>query len=171
MASQGLPRPGGFSAEAAAPEFSIARVTVDFLRPVPIDLLRVRLAPLREGATVQRRIARLLHGDTAVAHTVLVLVRAHTVPVTPLAERPASVDLARRRLAPGLLEPGDNGEVAPVIDAVEHTNNVPSRHFRAHAPRRHKYPRAVAKRPRASVAPVAPSAASAHNRRHTEDRP
>jgi Thioesterase-like superfamily len=74
--------------EAAAPELSIARVTVDFLQPVPIDRLRVRLEPLREGAKVQRRIARLLHGDTVVAHAVLVLVRPDTVPVTPLADAP-----------------------------------------------------------------------------------
>jgi hypothetical protein len=72
--------------EAAAPELSIARVTVDFLRPVPIDRLRVRLEPLREGEKVQRRIARLLHGDTVVAHAVIVLVRPDAVPVTPRAD-------------------------------------------------------------------------------------
>jgi hypothetical protein len=70
--------------QAVAPELSIARVTVDFLRPVPIDRLRVRLEPLREGEKVQRQIARLLHGDTIVAHAVIVLVRPDAVPVTPL---------------------------------------------------------------------------------------
>jgi hypothetical protein len=74
--------------QAAAPELSIARVTVDFLRPVPIDRLRVRLEPLSEGAKVQRRIARLLHGDSVVAHAVLVLVRLNAAPVTPLADMP-----------------------------------------------------------------------------------
>lgn len=61
--------------EAAAPVLSIARVTVDFLRPVPIDRLRVHREPLSEGARVQRQIARLLHGDIVVAHAVIVLVR------------------------------------------------------------------------------------------------
>jgi hypothetical protein len=74
--------------QAAAPELSIVRVTVDFLLPVPIDRLRVRLEPLREGAKVQRRIARLFHGDTVVAHAVLMLVRPEPVPVTPLADAP-----------------------------------------------------------------------------------
>ena len=69
---------------AAAPELSIVRVTVDFLQPVPIDRVRVRLEPLREGTKVQRRIARLLHGDIVVAHAVLVLVRPDTMPVTPV---------------------------------------------------------------------------------------
>ena len=72
--------------EAAAPEHAIVRVTVDYLRPVPIDRLRVRVEPLREGARVQRRIAWLLHGDAVVAHAVLVLLRPEKGPVTPLAD-------------------------------------------------------------------------------------
>ena len=70
--------------EAAAPELAIVRVTVDYLLPVPIDRLRVRVEPLREGARVQRRVARLLHGEAVVAHAVLVLVRPEKAPVTPL---------------------------------------------------------------------------------------
>jgi hypothetical protein len=69
--------------EAAVPDLAIVRVTVDYLRPVPIGRLRVRLDPLREGARVQRRIARLLHGDTMVAHAVLTLVRPEPMDVTP----------------------------------------------------------------------------------------
>jgi hypothetical protein len=75
--------------EAAAPGLSIVRLTVDFLQPVPIDRLRVRVEPLREGAKVQRRIARLFQGDALVAHAVLVLVRPEAVPVTPLADAPS----------------------------------------------------------------------------------
>ena len=67
--------------EATAPEFTIARITVDFLRPVPIERLGVRVETLRAGSKVQRVIGTLLHGDTAVAHAVLTLVRATGVEV------------------------------------------------------------------------------------------
>jgi hypothetical protein len=62
-------------AHAAAPEFAIARITVDFLRPVPIDRLGVRIETLRAGSKVQRLLGTLLHGETPVAHAVLTLVR------------------------------------------------------------------------------------------------
>ena len=67
--------------EAAAPAFTIARMTVDFLRPVPIDRLGVRLDTLRAGAKVRRVVGTLLHGDTAVVHAVLTLVRPTGVAV------------------------------------------------------------------------------------------
>lgn len=67
--------------ETATPEFVIARMTVDFLRPVPIDRLAVRLETLRAGSKVQRLIGALLHGDTVVAHAVLTLVRPTGVAV------------------------------------------------------------------------------------------
>jgi hypothetical protein len=76
------------AAEAAAPEFAVTRLTVDFLRPVPIDRLRVRLAPLREGAKVQRHIGLLLHGEAIVAHAVIVLIRRDAVPVKPAVQEP-----------------------------------------------------------------------------------
>jgi hypothetical protein len=69
--------------QVAAPEFLIARLTVDFLLPVPIDRLGVRLEPLRAGTKVQRQIARLLHGDTVVAHAVLTLIRRGASTVKP----------------------------------------------------------------------------------------
>jgi len=74
--------------QAAVPDLAIVRVTVDFLRPVPIGRLRVHLDALREGARVQRRIARLLHGDTVVAHAVFALVRPEPVDVAPTPEGP-----------------------------------------------------------------------------------
>jgi hypothetical protein len=43
-------------AEAMAPELVIARMTVDFLRPVPIDRLGVRVETLRAGSKVQRLV-------------------------------------------------------------------------------------------------------------------
>lgn len=73
-------------AEAAAPGYLITRITVDYLRPVPIDRLHVRLEPLRDGAKVRRRIGLLLHGDTVVVHAVLTLIRREAVAVAPLAE-------------------------------------------------------------------------------------
>ena len=79
----------GHVVEAAAPEFSVTRLTVDFLRPVPIDRLRVRLDPLREGAKVQRWIGLLLHAETVVAHAVITLIRREAVTVKALADPPA----------------------------------------------------------------------------------
>jgi hypothetical protein len=72
--------------EAAAPDFAISRLTVDYLRPVPIGRLHVRLETLRDGAKVQRRIARLVHGETIAAYAVLVLIRRDAVGVKPLAD-------------------------------------------------------------------------------------
>src|SRR5207249_9448503 len=53
--------------EAQAPGFVIARITVDFLLPVPIDRLAVRVETLRAGSKVQRLLARLLHGERVMA--------------------------------------------------------------------------------------------------------
>ena len=67
--------------EAQAPGFVVARITVDFLLPVPIDRLGVRVDILRAGAKVQRLVARLLHGERAVAHAVAALVRPAAVAI------------------------------------------------------------------------------------------
>jgi hypothetical protein len=67
--------------EAMAPDFTIARISVDFLRPVPIDRLAVQLTTLRAGAKVRRLIGTLLHGDVVVAHAVVTLVRPTGVEV------------------------------------------------------------------------------------------
>jgi acyl-Coa thioesterase superfamily protein/acyl-CoA thioesterase superfamily protein len=61
--------------ECETPEFAVARVTVDFLRPVPIDRLVVRLETLRAGTKVRRVAATLAHGDGAVAYAVFTLIR------------------------------------------------------------------------------------------------
>jgi len=65
--------------EAAAPGFVVVRITVDFLLPVPIDRLSVRVEPLRAGTKVRRLVARLLHGERVVAQALAALAR--TVPV------------------------------------------------------------------------------------------
>jgi hypothetical protein len=78
----------GHVVEAAAPELFVARLTVDFLRPVPIDRLHVRLEPLRAGSKVQRRIGVLLHTDTVVAYAVITLMRRSAGSVTPLTDAP-----------------------------------------------------------------------------------
>ncbi|PYM82867.1 MAG: thioesterase family protein, partial [Candidatus Rokuibacteriota bacterium] len=67
--------------EAQAPGFVVARITVDFLLPVPIDRLGVRVYILRAGAKVQRLVARLLHGERAVAHAIAALVRPAAVAI------------------------------------------------------------------------------------------
>jgi len=72
--------------EAGAPEFLVTRLTVDFLHPVPIDRLHVRIDPLRAGTKVQRWIGLLLHVDTIVAHAVITLIRRDAVPVTVLTD-------------------------------------------------------------------------------------
>lgn len=72
--------------EAAVPELFVARFTVDFLRPVPIDRVRVHLEPVRHGSKVQRWTGRLLHGDTTVAHALVTLIRREAVAVTSLAD-------------------------------------------------------------------------------------
>lgn len=72
--------------EATAPEMFIARFTIDFLRPVPIDRLRVQIEPLRSGAKVHRVIGQLLHADRAVARAVITLIRREAVAVQAASE-------------------------------------------------------------------------------------
>ena len=85
------------AAEAMAPELTVARISLDFLRPVPIDRLAVRLTTLRAGGKVQRLVGTLLHGDAVVAHAMLTLVRpiAVDVPPPPSAETLLSPELSR----------------------------------------------------------------------------
>jgi len=93
--------------EAAAPGFAIARMTVDFLRPVPIDRLAVRVEPLRAGTKVQRVLGTLLHGDAVVAHAVVTLVRPTgvDVPAPVTAAIIAPPELARPFQFPFFREP------------------------------------------------------------------
>lgn len=66
---------------AQAPGLDLARITVDFLLPVPIDRLTLRVETVRAGAKVQRIAGRLLHGDRVVAHALAALVRSSTVAI------------------------------------------------------------------------------------------
>lgn len=93
--------------EALAPELTIARMSVDFLRPVPIDRLAVRVETLRAGAKVQRLIGTLLHGDAVVAHAVVTLVRATAVdvPAPVIAAIIAPPEIARPFRFPFFREP------------------------------------------------------------------
>src|SRR5207244_11621184 len=75
--------------EAQAPGFVIARITVDFLLPVPIDRLAVRVETLRAGSKVQRLLARLLHGERVMALAVAALVRPGAVAIASPANDPA----------------------------------------------------------------------------------
>ena len=74
---------------AQAPGFEVARITVDFLLPVPIDRLAVRVEILRAGAKVQRIAGRLLHGDRVVAHALAALLRPAAVAIASPANEPA----------------------------------------------------------------------------------
>jgi hypothetical protein len=71
--------------ERAVPDMQLTRITVDFLRPVPIAPLTVRLEVLRSGRKVQRFTAMLAAGDEVVAHAVALLVRATTLALPPAA--------------------------------------------------------------------------------------
>src|SRR5881628_3702427 len=75
--------------EAQAPGFVIARITVDFLLPVPIDRLAVRVETLRAGGKVQRLVARLLHGERVMAQALAALVRPGAVAIASPANDPA----------------------------------------------------------------------------------
>ena len=93
--------------ELVAPDFTIARITVDFLRPVPIDRLAVRLETLRAGTKVQRLLGTLLHGDAVIAHAVATLVRPSGVDMTapPAAAILLPPELARPFQFPFFREP------------------------------------------------------------------
>ena len=97
--------------ERTTPGFTIARVSVDFLRPVPIDRLGVRVETLRAGSKVQRLIGTLLHGDTPLAHATVTVVR------------PAPVDI---HMAP---------DAEPVPPPEAGTTTAPSRSAPACMPR------------------------------------
>lgn len=61
--------------ETSAEGLALTRLSVDFLRPVPIAPLAVRTETLRAGRRVRRVLIRLLAGDDLVAHAVALLVR------------------------------------------------------------------------------------------------
>lgn len=61
--------------EADADGMALTRLSVDFLRPVPIAPLAVRTETLRAGRRVRRVLVRLAAGDDVVAHAVALLVR------------------------------------------------------------------------------------------------
>ncbi len=54
---------------------SLARVTLEFLRPVPIATLRVKVEEVTEGRTVRRRKATLLAGDRPVLEARALFIR------------------------------------------------------------------------------------------------
>ncbi len=73
---------------AQAPGFAVARITVDFLLPVPIDRLIVRVETVRAGAKAQRLVGRLLHGERVVAQALAALVRPAAVALASPANDP-----------------------------------------------------------------------------------
>jgi hypothetical protein len=71
-------------AEPGAAEFQLARVTVEFLRPVPIAALDVDVQMTRPGQKVQRLEATLRASGTEVARATGLRIRAQELPLAPL---------------------------------------------------------------------------------------
>lgn len=71
-----------------AAQFSVARVTVELLRPIPIGPLEVEVEPIRSSRRAQRLSARLLAGGVEVARALGLRVRT------------AEIDLHHARVAP-----------------------------------------------------------------------
>src|SRR5204862_7432536 len=67
--------------EMRAPELVLTRMTVEYLRPVPIAPLTLTVDVLRAGRKVERMTATLVHGDETVAHAVGLLLRPKPVEV------------------------------------------------------------------------------------------
>ena len=74
-----------------APEpVTVARLTVELLRPVPVAPLRVETETIRPGRRVQLIGATVLHGDTAVARATGLRIRVGSMePTGRVAEAPA----------------------------------------------------------------------------------
>ena len=56
-------------------DMALARVTLEFLRPVPIDRLRIEVQEVTEGRSVRRRSARLFHGEKPVMEATGLFIR------------------------------------------------------------------------------------------------
>jgi hypothetical protein len=63
--------------------FQLARFTIDFLRPVPIEPLTVRVEQARDGRRVRGYAAVLWAGEQAVARATALVVRAEPVAPSP----------------------------------------------------------------------------------------
>jgi hypothetical protein len=66
----------------------IARVTVELLRPVPVDVIHVETQVLREGRKIQLVEVRLLHGGTEVTRATVLRVRTVDLPLPEGATMP-----------------------------------------------------------------------------------
>lgn len=58
-----------------AGRFFVARLTVDYFRPIPIAALRVTVEPQKLGKTAQRLVARLWSGDDELARATALRIR------------------------------------------------------------------------------------------------
>ena len=68
----------GFGDDAAA--FALTRLSVDFLRPIPVGPVRVAVEVVRAGQKAQRHRARLLAGDVELAVATTLRVRRPSSP-------------------------------------------------------------------------------------------
>lgn len=55
--------------------FFVARLTVDYFKPIPIAALTVSVEPQKLGRTAQRLVARLLHGNDELARATALRIR------------------------------------------------------------------------------------------------
>jgi acyl-CoA thioesterase len=62
---------------------TIARVTVDLMRPVPLAPLTLETEVLREGRKIQLCAVRLRAGDTLVVAATVLKIRTHMLPLPP----------------------------------------------------------------------------------------
>ena len=97
----------------------LTRLTVDFLRPVPIAPLGVRAEVVRAGAKVRRLQAALTTADGSV------LVQAAAVAIRTAAVLPASLGVDAE--APPPLETGTPFEFSFFVDAVGYHTSVETR--------------------------------------------
>lgn len=73
---------------APAPDLVVRRLTFDLFRPVPVELLHVRVETLRQGTRLALLEAALLVGDSEFARATALLLRASEAP-TALGPRSA----------------------------------------------------------------------------------
>jgi Thioesterase-like superfamily len=71
-----------------AAQFTVARVTVELMRPVPIGPLEVEVEPIRSSRRAQRLSARLLAGGVEVARALALRVRIAALDLPPARVQP-----------------------------------------------------------------------------------
>ena len=95
---------GAIEKTASESKMMVSRVTIELLRPVPVDPLRVSTEIVRPGKKVQLVAANLTHGDTVIARALGLKIRV------------ADLDLPFDREDAGTLDPPEAGRPAKFFD-------------------------------------------------------